>query len=293
MVLAVAIVADGPGERGGAVLILIKGPDLPARYCDGFAWPERKLAMLGQATRSSADVARAGSPAEADPRETPCGKARQRLQSRVGNGAAVLFERCGRERRCPAGVCLARSDQAADAVFIVLDGVVGLYHQASSGNRDVLGYGYAGDLIAPARLGGAWGFDAKALTGCTLLAVSLEEVRARAAGDGKLLWLLFEVACAELVRRTARLRSYWFLPVKARLASFLLEMDEAVGRQSERGLVVDLPMFRDEIATYLGTRTETICRILTGWKERGLIVMDSPRKLVIPDVARLRQDAFA
>jgi CRP-like cAMP-binding protein len=56
---------------------------------------------------------------------------------------------------------------------------------------------------------------------------------------------------------------------------------------------VDLPMFRDEIAIYLGTRTETICRILTGWKDRGLIVMDSPRKLVIPDGARLRAEAFA
>ena len=52
-------------------------------------------------------------------------------------------------------------------------------------------------------------------------------------------------------------------------------------------------MFRDEIANYLGTRTETICRVLNRWKDKGLIIMDSPRKLVIPDSALLQADAFA
>ena len=54
-----------------------------------------------------------------------------------------------------------------------------------------------------------------------------------------------------------------------------------------------LPKFRDEIANDRGTRTETICRVLTGWKDKGLLVMDSPRKLVIPDGALLQADAFA
>ena len=123
--------------------------------------------------------------------------------------------------------------------------------------------------------------------------MSLQDVHSQGAGERDLVWQLFEAACAELARRTLRLRGYWFLPVKARLATFLFEMDEGIGEKSDRGLVVHLPMFRDEIATYLGTRTETICRILTGWKDKGLIIMDSPRRLVIPDGAQLRADAFA
>jgi len=248
-------------------------------------------AMLGQATRTSAGFPRQVLPAGTEQVETPRGDARRRLKSRIGRESAVLFDRYGRERHYKSGESLALSDDPGDVIYIVLDGVVGLYHEVSPENRDVLGYCYSGDLIAPAKLGGTWGFDAMSLTGGKLLALSLQDLRSQ--GDGDLVWLLFEVACAELARRTARLRGYWFLPVKARVAIFLFEMDEAIGRKSDRGLVVDLPMFRDEIATYLGTRTETICRILTGWKEKGLIVMDSPRKLVIPDSAQLRADAFA
>ena len=249
--------------------------------------------MLGQATSPSGSLSPQILPAGRERAETPRGRARRRLKSRIGERSAALFDSCGKEQRFDGGDLLALSDEPGDCVYIVLDGIVGLYHELPSGDRDVLGYCYSGDLIAPARLGGSWGFDAKSLTGGKLQVLPLQEVRAQGGGDRDLIWLLFETACAELARRTARLRGYWFLPVKARMATFLLEMDEGVGKRSDRGLVVHLPMFRDEIANYLGTRTETICRILTGWKDKGLIVMDSPRVLVIPDSALLRADAFA
>jgi CRP/FNR family transcriptional regulator len=249
--------------------------------------------MLGQATSPSGSLSPQILPAGRERAETQRGRARRRLKSRIGEHGAALFDSCGREQRFKAGDLLALGDEPGDSVYIVLDGVVGLYHELPSGDRDVLGYCYSGDLIAPARLAGSWGYDAKSLTDGKLLVLPLQEVRAEGGGGGDMVWLLFETSCAELARRTARLRSYWFLPVKARMATFLMEMDEGIGTRSDRGLTVHLPMFRDEIANYLGTRTETICRILTGWKDKGLIVMDSPRILVIPDSALLQADAFA
>jgi len=215
------------------------------------------------------------------------------LESRIGQRAAVLFNSYGRERHIESGEPLAQGDETGNEVFIVLDGIVGLYHDLPSGKRGVLGYCYSGNLIAPARFGETWGFDAKSLTGAALLELGQQEFLSPGAGEKDLVWLLFETACTELARRTARMRGYWFLPVKARLATFLFEIGDGIGEKSERGLAVHLPMFRDEIATYLGTRTETICRVLTGWKDKGLIVMDSPRKLLIPDGALLQADAFA
>ncbi len=244
--------------------------------------------MLGQVTNPGAGFQQPSLPAGRERAETPRDKARRRLRSRIGREAAALFEGDGREQPFQGGEFLARREDAGENVFIVLDGIVGLYHELPTGDRDVLGYCCSGDLVAPARLGEAWGFDVKALTGGRLLALSLRAVRSRDAGEQDLAWPLFEVACGELARRTARLRGYWLLPVKARLATFLFEMDEAIGERSEQGLVLRLPMFRDEIASYLGTRTETICRILTGWKDKGLIVMESPRVLVIPDDAPMR-----
>jgi CRP-like cAMP-binding protein len=185
--------------------------------------------MLGQATRTSASFPRQVLPTGMEPAEALRGKARRRLESHMGKETAALFDRCGRERDFVGGEALARCEDPGDAVYIVLEGVVGLYAEAPSEPRDVLGYCYSGDLIAPARLGVAWSFDATALTSGRLLVLSLQELRDR--GDGTLAWALLEAACAELSRRTARLRGYWFLPVKARLATFLFEMDEGIGQR--------------------------------------------------------------
>lgn len=248
--------------------------------------------MLGQTTKPGGGFRYGELSAGTERATTPRAKARRRMRDRIGREAAALFDGGGEERSFASGERLARRGEAAGETYIVLDGIIGLYHTLPSGDRDVLGYCGSGDLIAPARVPDAWGFDAKALTIGQLLALNLMAVHSRSAGEQDIVWPLFAAACSELARRTARLRGYWFLPVKARLATFLFEMDEAIGEMSARGLVLQLPMFRDEIASYLGTRTETICRILTAWKDRGLIVMDSPRVLVIPDRARLDADAF-
>jgi CRP/FNR family transcriptional regulator len=248
--------------------------------------------MLGQATKPDAGLPRQVLPAGGRRAKIHRGKAWRRLQSRIGERAIALFEASGRERPFRGGEYLARCDEAGEDVYIVLVGIVGLYHDLPSGNSGVLGYCCCGDLIAPARLGETWGFDAKSLTVGMLLELNLQTVRSSNAGKRDLVWPLFEASCAELVHRTTRLRSNRFLTVKARLATFLFEMNDAIGERSERGLVVHLPMFRDEIANYTGARTETVCRILTSWKDRGLIIMDSPRVLVIPNSALLRADAF-
>jgi len=245
--------------------------------------------MLGQAAGPSASVSQRVRSARTSQAESPEGKARRKLQSRIGPAADLQLEERGRKRSFQNGQVLARCDDGGQEVLIVLDGIVGLYTGMPPGDIRVLGYCGSGDLIAPARPCDAWGFDAQALTDGTLWGLSLTGLRSPAQRD--LVWPLFEAACAELARRTARLRAFWALPVKARLAAFLSEMGEAIGETSERGLVLRLPMFRDEIAAYLGTRTETVCRILTGWKDRGVILMESPRVLVIPDGARLHADA--
>ena len=249
--------------------------------------------MLGQAVGPRASVSQREQPASASPADSPGGKAWRHLQSRIGAASALQLDDRGSERAFRNRQVLARGDDVGQELLLVLDGIVGLYGGLPSGETQVLGYCRSGDLIAPARPCEAWGFDVRALTDGTLWAVSLAGLGSPASAPGRpdLVWALFEAACAELARRTVGLRTFWALPVKARLAAFLCELGEAIGEASERGLVLRLPMFRDEIAAYLGTRTETVCRILTGWRDRGAILMDSPRVLVIPDGVRLQADA--
>jgi DNA-binding transcriptional regulator LsrR (DeoR family) len=46
-------------------------------------------------------------------------------------------------------------------------------------------------------------------------------------------------------------------------------------------------MAHKEIAKHLNIRTETVCRVLSGWKAEGLIEMETPRNVQVLDAALL------
>lgn len=55
---------------------------------------------------------------------------------------------------------------------------------------------------------------------------------------------------------------------------------------------VRLPMKRGESADYLGLTIETVSRVLTRMKAKGLISMPSQKELIVERPARLRQHAL-
>ena len=69
-----------------------------------------------------------------------------------------------------------------------------------------------------------------------------------------------------------------------RLAAFLLEMDARTGSKS----VLDLAMPRHDIADYLGLTLETVSRMFAELKERGMVRLESARRVHLLDAARLK-----
>jgi len=78
--------------------------------------------------------------------------------------------------------------------------------------------------------------------------------------------------------------------VIARVAELLLELHEMNGVASERRLMVRLELKRDELATMIGTTTETFVRELKKLEKAGVIAIQR-RSVHILDVEALRDMA--
>ena len=68
-----------------------------------------------------------------------------------------------------------------------------------------------------------------------------------------------------------------------RIASMLLEFIDSYGKKTERGWQVLLPLSREGLANYLGMARETLSRKLNQLEDEGIIVLDDPRQMVVPD----------
>lgn len=76
--------------------------------------------------------------------------------------------------------------------------------------------------------------------------------------------------------------------VEHRVAHALLRLAKQSGRKVDRGIEIDFPISRQDIAQMTGTTLHTVSRILSGWESQGLvesgrqrIILREPHKIVV------------
>ncbi len=109
--------------------------------------------------------------------------------------------------------------------------------------------------------------------GQRLLEMTLDEL------DAAREWMLL------LGRKTAREKIATLLAIIVRRDA-TLQLATAEG-----GVEFDLPLTREAMADYLGLTLETVSRQVSALKRDGVIVLHGKRRIVIPDFARLLEEA--
>ena len=77
--------------------------------------------------------------------------------------------------------------------------------------------------------------------------------------------------------------------VDVRINTVLLEFANKYGRNSERGLEIDLPLSREGIANYIGLTRETVSRKLSLLQDEGIIEMSGNKKIILPNIQALEE----
>jgi CRP-like cAMP-binding protein len=151
----------------------------------------------------------------------------------------------------------------------IVEGVVRAVRLLENGNRQILAFFWPGDVVMPSQ-SYCQQFTAEAVTNCR---VRLSSVSGMCHGNEpcgarqiltETLSLITSMSQKNSIARTA-----WFL---LRIRRHLPE-----DRSQSRALKLLIP--RADIADYVGTSTETVCRTLADFKSRGLI--DLPNRKTI------------
>ena len=74
--------------------------------------------------------------------------------------------------------------------------------------------------------------------------------------------------------------------VEQRIARALLRLIDQSGSETPEGVVIDFPITRQDIAEMTGTTLHTVSRLLSQWKDRGL-VQSQRRRIVVCSVDEL------
>lgn len=191
-------------------------------------------------------------------------------------------------RHLARGECAFFEGAPIGEFFLILSGHVKLSRAGRHRDAVILQIAHPGEPFGPAS--GARGcrqtFAATALRDCTL-AVWPIDTWSRFLHDMPGLAVgLLGVIERHLAVTQDRLIEMATLDVPRRIAHLILRLIDQAGRQDEKGIRVDFPITRQDIAALTGTTLHSASRILTNWERHG-IIGGGRRELLVQSVPAL------
>ena len=192
--------------------------------------------------------------------------------------------------RLGTGQHLYREGDPVERLYQVVSGVVRLTRMLEDGRRQVIAFGYPGDII---------GFPADGChhTDCAaLVATTLRSYRRAALdhgdGDPELHLALLQAALREISAMQDHVMMLGQKSAAERVASFLNVVTRRYGTDLGTCRQIELPMCRNDIADFLGLTTETVSRAFTSLRKAGVIALDGAQTITVLEPDTLEELAL-
>jgi CRP/FNR family nitrogen fixation transcriptional regulator len=150
--------------------------------------------------------------------------------------------------------------------YKVVSGTVRITKLRSDGRRHIAEFCFSGDAFG-LDSAAERGFSAEAVEDATIIRYPRAATERLLDDNPAIARLLRDVTLKSLSAAQSRLALLGRMTACERVASFLLELSERHDDEKH----VELPMCRCDIADYLGLTVETVCRVLSDLKRRGVI----------------------
>lgn len=183
---------------------------------------------------------------------------------------------------------LYHNGEAFKAVYVVKSGHFKTEVSSSSGYQQVVGFQMAGELLGMDGISSEMHTcNAVALEDSHVCAIHFAELELLSSEIPRLQRHFHKLMSREIVRDQGIMMLLGTMCARERLAAFLLNMSLRLAARGHSASDFHLRMSREEIASYLGLKLETVSRAFSGFHEENMITVNL-RHIVIVDMDRLR-----
>jgi CRP-like cAMP-binding protein len=162
---------------------------------------------------------------------------------------------------------------AANRLYVVATGKVKLLRHTLVGQDVLL------DILAPGEFFGslaalgteAYPDTAQAQTGCCVLSIAGDEFQNILQHYPMVALRVLTLIAERLKAAHETIRQLSAHSAEQRIAAILLKLAEKVGEAGEKGILIQMPLSRQDIAALTGTTSETASRILSQFRKEKLI----------------------
>jgi CRP-like cAMP-binding protein len=191
-----------------------------------------------------------------------------------------------------AGATIYSEGEDAHFLYAVATGFVRVSRHEETGERRIIAFMWAGDLLGLAERG-RYVNSAETGAATTLYRFPLRALRRLLLRKPQLQLHLLVKAAHDLRMAQRQLIVLGYQDASRRLASLLLDLSQHHEFFDTENRILRLPMTRFDIADYLGMAPETVARAFARLEREGVVSRVSPKTVRIPDLEALMPTARA
>ena len=197
--------------------------------------------------------------------------ARRALAASAGLRTAARHER------------LFHQGDPAEHLFLVREGRVKLTQVGPDGQEVIVRHIGPGEILGGIALveGAAYPVTGEVLEAARLLAWTRAGLQALAVEHPQLALLTTGIIAGRMQEIQERFRELATQRVAQRIARALLRLVRQAGRRTAEGVVIDLPLSRQDLAEMTGTTLVTVSRTLSAWEADGVVAVGRERVVVV------------
>lgn len=194
----------------------------------------------------------------------------------------VALLRAGSWRAWPAGHFLFLEGDPAEGLYVILGGYVKVVQTDAAAQETVVQIAGPGELLGLIALfaNQPYPVSAQAMTACRALWIPGSAFREFLLRHPKVALRMMCLLAERLHEAHRRLLEVSALRVERRLARALVRLAGQLGRRTEEGIELPLPLSREELAKLCGTRLHTVSRLLNRWQRAGWVRLGRRQILV-------------
>jgi CRP-like cAMP-binding protein len=163
--------------------------------------------------------------------------------------------------------------EPATTFYILLQGRVRLTQVTPEGHQVIVAVLGPGDglgiIVALSNM--AYPVSAEAIEDCLALAWTADVIRQQMLQTPQLALNGMTMLAHHFVEAQDRYRELATERVERRVARAVLRLVRQAGKRTAEGILIDIPLSRQDLAEMTGTTLYTVSRILSDWEQKGLV----------------------
>lgn len=195
------------------------------------------------------------------------------LLSNLSEDERSLVLSQGRQWQAAAGEYFFHQGEESERLFVIVSGTVKLTQVTVDGEQVIVNYFGPGDglgvIVALSDM--PYPLSAEAVEECSAICWSREAMRALMFEYPQLALNGIAMIGGRFAHLQRRLQEMATQRVEQRVALALLRLVRQFGKRTAEGVLIDMPLTREELAQMTGTNLYNVSRILSRWEQLGYI----------------------